>query len=412
MRILRTLILILLGGIVAFCGFRVWQEGTYGEGPRDTSGAVTGPAREIAFVANAVGGTISLVDVAAAEVIASLNVIVDGPHVGPFRDPLQSFAQGAVEARGGLNYAQDTDLSRDGTVLYVARGFLGDVAAFDLATGQILWRTPIAGIRADHMDIAPDGRRLYVSALIRGGNVVQVLDAATGRILGAVQAGQWPHDVHVSGDGGAVYVASLGDMQLPEAERGRAEDAYLLTRAATATLEVTRTHSFEAGIRPFQITRDGRTVFAQMSNSHAIVKRDLTTDEPLGRVDLPVAEGVTEADWDFEAPHHGLALSADEATLCAAGRASDYAALVRGADLSVIAVVPVGDAPSWSAFAQGGRVCLLANNRSDDLSIVALPGADGLQAQETHRIALGRGPKHITVGLVPEAVLAALARPR
>ena len=32
------------------------------------------------------------------------------------------------------NFAQDTDISPDGRTLYVSRGYLGDVAAFDIAS--------------------------------------------------------------------------------------------------------------------------------------------------------------------------------------------------------------------------------------------------------------------------------------
>ena len=90
------------------------------------------------------------------------------------------------------------------------------------------------------------------------------------------------------------------------------------------------------------------------------------------RLDLPIKPGVTVKDWDFEAPFHGLALTDDGATLCLAGRASDYAALVRAADLTLIATVPVGDGPGWAETADDGRVCLIANTRSDDLSFVSI----------------------------------------
>ena len=52
------------------------------------------------------------------------------------------------------------------------------------------------------------------------------------------------------------------------------------------------------------------------------------------RLDLPIAPGVTAATGCIDAPHHGVALTADGRTLCLAGRASDYAALVRAPELS------------------------------------------------------------------------------
>lgn len=297
-------------------------------------------------------------------------------------------------------YGQDTDLSRDGTVLFVSRGFLADAIAMDIATGAILWRTPIAGIRADHMDISPDGKRLYVSALVRGGDVVEVLDTETGGKVGSFPTGQWPHDVHVTEDNKLVYVASLGDMQIEASGRGADPDAYKVTVAETESLNVLREYLFDEGIRPFQVTKDGRKLYAQLSNTHAVVARDLETDAQLARIDLPVAEGVTEDDWDFEAPHHGLAMTKDETTLCVAGRASDYAAILHTADLSLVTTIPTGDAPSWSAITHDDRLCLIANTRSDDVSVIDLTGR-----REVARIPVGRGVKHITIGAIPAALV-------
>lgn len=398
--VLRFLLGVLLVGV----GFSVaifFKEAGYGAGPRDTSGAITGDTKELAFVSNAVGGTVTLLDMVTRTVVGELNVVPDGVRISPFRDPEQWLAQGIVEGRGGLNYAQDTDLSRNGEVLFVSRGYLADVIAMDIASGDILWRTPIAGVRADHMDISPNGKKLYVSAVIRGGNVVEVIDTETGKKLGKIETGDWPHDVHVTEDSQHVYVASLGDMQLEPDIRAENSDSYKVTLADAETYDVLKEFQFEAGVRPFQVTRDQTRLYAQLSNTHAIIARDLETDSEIARIDLPVADGVSEADWDFEAPHHGLALTPNEQTLCVAGRASDYAAIVRSEALSLVTTIPVGDAPSWAEVTEDGWLCVLANTRSDDVSIIDLG-----TAEEIARIEAGRGPKHITIGRVPEALLA------
>ena len=384
----------------ALVGGLAYREAHYGAGPYDSSGNPIGQTVEIAFVSNAVGGTVTLIDLETQAVIGELDIIPDGRKVGLLRDPGQAIAQGMVEARGGLNYAQDTDVSRDGRVLFVSRGYLGDVIAMDIATGDILWRTRIAGLRADHMDISPDGTKLYVAALIRSGNIAEVIDTRTGKKLGNFSTGEWPHDVHVSHDNRHVYVASLGDMQLEPDERGISPDAYTVTKADAVTFDVLEEYRFDAGIRPFQVTRDEQLLYAQLSNTHAIIKRSLASGETLTRIDLPVADGVSEEDWDFDAPHHGLALTSDETRLCVAGRASDYAAIVRAEDLSLMHTIPLGNAPSWAALSSDDRLCVLANTRSDDVSIIDMQAGD-----ELVRLKAGRGPKHISIGRVPEGVL-------
>ena len=402
---LRITLCLLIGLVALGVAARFAAEADYGAGPRESAAEAAGPLREIAFVANVVGGTVSLVDLERRAVIGELDIKPDGAKVSFFRDPEQSFAQEIIEGSGGLNYVQDTDLSRDGRVLFVSRGHLGDVAAFALDSGRLLWRTSVAGIRADHMTRSPDGGRLYVSALVRGGDVVEVLDTRSGARLGSFATGLWPHDVHTNGDGSRVYAASLGDMQLDLEARSVATNAYEVTVTRADDLEVLDRHRFDAGIRPFAITSDERRLYAQLSNTHAVIAYDLEARETIARNDLPQAEGIDESAWDFEAPHHGLALTPDEAHLCLAGRASDYAAVVATDDLELLATVPVGDAPSWAEVDSAGALCVLANTRSDDVSIVSLD-----TFEELARLDVGRAPKHVTVGLVPEAVLEALVR--
>ena len=79
------------------------------------------PSTEIALVANAEDGTVALVDVAARAIVGTIDV-----------NPARAKSEGP----GAPNYAQDTDVSPDGRTLYVSRGYLGDVAAFDIVSGQ------------------------------------------------------------------------------------------------------------------------------------------------------------------------------------------------------------------------------------------------------------------------------------
>jgi DNA-binding beta-propeller fold protein YncE len=349
------------------------------------------PSIEIALVANAQAGTVALVDVASRAVIGTIDV-----------NPAHTKSTGP----GAPNYAQDTDVSHDGRTLYVSRGYLGDVAAFDIATGRLLWQRPLNTGRADHMTLTPDGQSLFVSALMD--NRVYKLAAATGEITGHLVTGIYPHDNKVSRDGRRLYNTSIG----PIGTLPRKADAqsltetpgypFQLTIADADTLQISDRIRLDNAFRPWQFTPDEKGLYAQLSNEHAVVAYDLTARKLTERLDLPVKAGVTVADWDFEAPHHGLALTPDGKTLCLAGRASDYAALVRAPDLKLLATIPVGDAPGWAETADKGRVCLIANTRSDDLSIISIA-----RRKELVRLPVGDGPKHITVAQLPASVIAA-----
>ena len=346
---------------------------------------------EVAFVANAEGAEVAIVDVAARARIGSIAV---------------NFAEVESEGPGAPNYAQDTDVSPDGRTIYVSRGYLGDVAAFDIGSGRPLWTRPLNTMRADHMTLSPDGRALFVSAFVD--NRVYRLDTATGGITGHFVSGIFPHDIKVSKDGTRLFNSSLGQMPsfpVPASMKPleKPEVPVQLTIADAATLAVRDRIAMDIAMRPWHFNFAETGIYAELSNAHAVVFYDLGARKVTRRLDLPIKPGITVKDWDFEAPFHGLALTDDGSTLCLAGRASDYAALIRTSDLSLIATVPVGDGPGWSETADGGRTCLIANSRSDDLSFVSI--AD---RKEIVRIPIGNGPKHITVTRLPAEVVAAI----
>ena len=359
-------------------------------GVATTAGGQGGPASiEVAFVANAEDASVAMVEVAARSLIGSIAV---------------NFAEVVGEGPGAPNYAQDTDVSPDGRTLYVSRGYLGDVAAFDIASGRPLWTRPLNTMRADHMTLTRDGRELFVSALVD--NRVYRIATATGEITGHFASGVFPHDVKVSADGRRLFNTSLGPIPtfpLPAGTKPLDTPTIpvQLTIADAVTLEIRDRIPIDNAIRPWQFTKDESGLYAQVSNQHAVVFYDLKARKVTHRLDLPIKEGVRVKDWDFDAPHHGLSLTEDGTTLCLAGRASDYAALVRAPALTLLATVPVGDGPGWAETADNGRICLIANSRSDDLSFVSI--AD---RKEVLRLPIGNGPKHITIARVPASVVA------
>jgi len=348
----------------------------------------------MAIIANAEAATVVFFDTAARSVVGTLDI-----------NPAREQATGP----GRPNFAQDTDVSPDGRTLYVSRGYLGDVAAFDISTGKMLWKRPLNTGRADHMTLTPDGRHLFVSAMMD--NRVYQVTTATGEIAGHFVTGVYPHDNKVSRDGRWVFNTSIGPIAGLPRKAGAPPLTeppgfpFQLTIADAGTLKIRDRIQLEYAIRPWQFTPDEKAMYAQIANEHAVVAYDLASRKVVRRLDLPVKPGITTADYDFEAPHHGLALTPDGRTLCLAGRASDYAALVQAPELKLIATIPTGDAPGWAETADNGRLCLLANTRSDDLSVISI--AD---RKEIMRVPIGDAPKHITVVTLPGPVIDAVKR--
>ena len=363
-------------------------------------------ATDVVLVANAEGGTVDIVDARSFEILRSINVLPDGPDAGLEDNPTQALlGQQIVEAAGGNNYAQDQDVSPDGRTLYVSRGHRGDVAAFDLASGELLWKVAIPGLRSDHMTISEDGARLYVSALTD--DHVYVVDTASHAITGSFPSGEWPHDNHLSHDGKLLYNGSIGNIVAPAEARGKGGDPYRLTIVDAETLEQHDSHVFDAGIRPYVLTHDENRMFAQLSEFHGVVEYDLEARRELRRLELPIDAGVTEEDYDFEAPHHGLAMTPDEQTLCAAGRASDYVALVATATLEPVAIIEVDDAPGWAALGPDGTHCFVPNTRADTLSVISIA-----ERKEVRRLRVGDGPKQIEAARLRRGVVCSQSRAR
>lgn len=349
-------------------------------------------SREIAFVANAEDGTVSLVDIGLRKVVGLVDI--NPEHL-------------QVDHAGAPNYVQDDELSPNGRTLYVSRGYLSDLAAFDLATGRQLWTRPLHTGRSDHMAVSSDGRTIFIAALTD--NSVYRISTADGAITGHFATGLWAHDTKLSKDGRRVYNSSTGELpslgirNAPPPTETPAH-RYQLTVADASTLRVLQRIELDTPFRPWAFTPDEKGLYAQLSNQRVVVAYDLGQKKIVRRLELPSAPGAPAvADWLLEAPHHGLALTPDGRTLCLAGRESDYVALVRAPELKLITTVKVGKAPGWADIADHGRLCLVPNARSNDLSIVSIP-----DKAEVARVPVGKGPKHVRVANVPTSVLAAM----
>jgi DNA-binding beta-propeller fold protein YncE len=151
----------------------------------------------------------------------------------------------------------------------------------------------------------------------------------------------------------------------------------------------------------------GDVFYAQMSNHHAVASFGFSSGKETKRLELSKKAGVTETDWDFQAPHHGLDITRDGSTLCLAGRASDYVALVKAPELELIVEIPVDDAPGWATIAQVDGTCIVPNTRADTISIISLA-----ERKEVARIPSGDGPKHVTIAQIPAEVLEAASARR
>jgi YVTN family beta-propeller protein len=361
-------------------------------------GAPGAGARPVVIVGNLRDGTVTVVDEHALKVLGTINVTPDGKTP---QDPAQAAVYPLLVQSKGVNYVQGLALSPDGRTLYVSRGYLGDVAAFDIASHRLLWRLQVSGIRADHLALSPDGGRLFVSALTS--NEVQVIDTATHSFVGSFPTGDWAHVLEFTPNGKSIVNGSLGNQLLPS---GTPTNDWL-TFADPRTLQVQRVLKFDAGVRPFIFSSSGSLAYVQFSFFNGFKVIDTSTGQVLHTVELPVrgpAVGESPSQYPNQAAHHGLALSGDARTICDAATVSNYVALVDRGSLRTRAIIPVGDQPADAQTSTDGQLCLVTNRGTgpggDTLSVISYR-----RRRETARLRMGQGAQELIVGAVPDAVL-------
>lgn len=389
-------------------------------GPEQSAAASDG-LRAVLLVGNGVAGTVSFVDAATFENLGSVDIIPDLEEVLQEIqvDPVRAIAYPLVkngqllhhfEPGEGDRFLDDVFVSPDGTVLYVSRSNLGDVAAFDLSKPDHpqLWRRRVDGLKADHATISPDGAHLVVSATTA--NVADVIDARTGKILSTFPTGDFPHQNDYSADGNSIYNSSIGNVSYNAVsyDQNARKGDRTLVKVNAKTFKVERTWKFEYGIRPNVVTADETTLYTQLSYLNGVVKYDLENSREIARSDQPLSEFAmrtyaTYDEYPHDSAHHGLALSADGTRLCDCGTVDNNVAIVRTEDMSVEHVIDVGLVPYWATNDPSGRFCFVSLSGDDAIAVI-----EYASGQLVTNVTVGRFPQRSRLGRVPEAVVAAL----
>ena len=244
---------------------------------------------------------------------------------------------------GNDQFVDDMYSTNDGRLLIVSRPSLADVVGIDIASGEIVWRFVVDGQRSDHMAISPDGKQVAVSAST--GNVVHILDTATGEETGRFESGDSPHENNYSADGERIYHASIGLVYTPAddpaADTSKGERYFQIVDARTneiierldmgQKLAEAGHPGMSSAVRPMAISPNERYVYFQVSFFHGFVEYDFKSDRVRRVANLPIADHVQDLPHEqylLDSAHHGISMSGDGKRLCVAGTMSDYAAIV------------------------------------------------------------------------------------
>ncbi|MQA26914.1 MAG: serine/threonine protein kinase [Micromonosporaceae bacterium] len=361
----------------------------------DPGAGATG-VRQVMYVGNNWDGAADVIDASTYQKIKRLNVIPDKRErlAEIYRDPVRlAFFLAIRQAvgEGHDQYVDDMFSTRDGRLVAVSRPSFADVVGIDLASEQIVWRFPMHGQRADHMNVSPDGARLLVSDSTA--NHVDELDIATGKPLRQFESGDTPHESNYSRDGSRIFHASIGRIYTPTdpsqfcplSDPTKGDQRFQIVdnpsfqivkqwdigqKLAEAGFEC-----MSSAVRPMAISPDEKTAYLQISFFHGYVVFDLEQGVVKDVVDLPQSEhskSLRKDEYVLNSAHHGLAISADGRQLCVAGTMDDYVGLVRVAapdDRKLFALPHVGDRPYWAENGPGDQHCWVSIAGDDRVNV-------------------------------------------
>ena len=306
--------------------------------------------------------------------------------------------------------------SNDGRLLIVSRPSFADVVALDLATGEIVWRFAVDGVRSDHMALSPDGETVVVSAST--GNVVHALDVETGEEVGGFESGGSPHESVYLDDGETILHASIGmvyspldDPILDATKQERVlqlvdADSYEIIRRydLRAALDEAGLEDVSTAVRPLTHTPDDDTFIFQLSFFHGFVVMDRATGEITKVKKLPNLIPDTPRElYLLDSAHHGISMDPTGKHICVAGTMSDYATVVSYPRMKRSKLIKGGLKPYWVTQSWNGKHCYISWSGSDTVSKISYKKAKIVRTTD-----VGYHPQRVRNGFIKRSFVADL----
>ncbi len=301
-----------------------------GEAPHEVA---VSPDGRLALVSNygtrqAPGSTLTLIDVAAAQVVRTIDL---GEYRRPHGVAWLADGQRAVvtaEANrgllvidaigGGVLFAVPTGqevshmvaVTPDGRRAFVTNIGSGTVTAVDLEKREVIASVP-TGDGAEGVAVTPDGRQVWVTN--RAADTVTVLDARSLETLATVGAPAFPIRAAATPDGAMVLVtaAKSGDIKFFDVSSRRLARSLALEVAATETAGRLFGDAFGSSSVPIGlvIAPDGRRAYVAHANADVISVVDLTTGQRAGALRAgKEPDGMGLSSLTVEVSHRPVAL--------------------------------------------------------------------------------------------------------
>ncbi|WP_405847384.1 YncE family protein [Streptomyces sp. NBC_01518] len=370
--------------------------------------------REVLFVGNNWDGTADVIkSTGDFAKIGEINIVPDkAARLAEINaDPIKWIYYTSIHnevGQGHDQYVDDMYSTPDGKSLVVSRPSFADVVSINLATDTINWRFPVAGYRADHMAVSPDGTRVAVSASTA--NKVQVLDIDTGAELGEFATGDKPHENFFTNGGKYIWNMAIGEVTTslddPAWDWTKGDRHITVVDATTFKqvkiidmrdrLDAIGLTNFSDAVRPAAFTPDWSKLYFQVSFFNGFLEYDVATDK-ITRVKTLPANPATSTDrttWLLDSRHHGISMNPEGTKLCVAGTMDNYATVVDRATLQEGPLV-TASTPYWATVSGDGKDCVISEAGADQVTAI-----DFATGQKVLSVPVGDHPQRVRLGHV------------
>lgn len=281
------------------------------------SAVALSPDGKRAYVTNADGNSVSVIDTATNTTAATIK------DVG--------------------NFPVAIALSPNGRSVYIANAFGDSVSVIDTGTNTVtasiaVGRTPSA------IAVSPDGGRLYVTN--DNGDSVSLIDTATNTVTTTIAVGANPQAVAITPNGARAYVANAGG------------DSVSVIN--TATNRVVNTIRLGPGSSPgaIAISPDGRRAYVAGFEDGTVTVIDTFSK----RVVATVAVGSDPG---------AVAVSPNGARVYVANTGGDTVSVIETATNTMIGALPVGAGPDGLAVSPDGSLVYVPNFDTGTVSVIS-----------------------------------------
>ncbi|MEV2190230.1 YncE family protein [Streptomyces phaeochromogenes] len=371
--------------------------------------------REVMFVGNNWEGTADVIkSTGDFAKVGRINVIPDkDARMAEINaDPIKWIAFMTIRNSVGEGHDQFVDdmySTPDGRSMVVSRPSFADVVSIDLVSGDINWRFPVSGFRADHMAVSPDGTRVAVSASTS--NTVHVLDINTGKQAGSFATGDKPHENIFTSDGKQIWNMAIGDVNTatdaPWLDWTKGDRKITVVDATTfkqvkvidmrERLDAIGLTDYSDAVRPAAFSPDESKLYFQVSFFNGFFEYDIATDRITRTKTLPKnpATSTDRTTWVNDSRHHGISMKPDGTKLCVAGTMDDYATVVDRATLQEGPLVTASK-PYWATVSGDGKSCVVSESGADQVTAI-----DFTTGKKTVSVPVGDHPQRVRLAHVP-----------